>query len=80
MQITTISSAMDFLLFVDNFCRKMWVYFLKNKSDAFIEFKYLRLSLKGVCSEGSSDLITEANFVLMNLLMFLRKAFNVCTI
>jgi transposase InsO family protein len=28
-----------FLLFVDDFSRKMWVYFLKLKSDVFNEFK-----------------------------------------
>ena len=28
-----------FLLFVDDFSRKMWVYFLKKKSDAFLVFQ-----------------------------------------
>lgn len=39
MNTTSIIGARDFLLFVDDFSRKMWVYFLKLKSDMFKEFQ-----------------------------------------
>ena len=35
MNTTSIISAKYFLLFVDDFSRKMWVYFLKLKYDVF---------------------------------------------
>ena len=34
-----ITGAKYFLMFVDDFNRKMWVYFLKVKSDVFKEFQ-----------------------------------------
>jgi transposase InsO family protein len=39
MKTTSITGARYFLLFVDDFNRKMWVYFLKLKSDVFKEFQ-----------------------------------------
>jgi transposase InsO family protein len=39
MNMTSITGARYFLLFVDDFSRKMWVYFLKLKSEVFNEFQ-----------------------------------------
>jgi transposase InsO family protein len=39
MRTISISDTKYFLLFVDDLSRKMWVYFLKQKSNAFHEFK-----------------------------------------
>jgi len=39
MNTASITGARYFLLFVDDFSRKMWVYFLKLKSDVFKEFQ-----------------------------------------
>ena len=36
---TPILWSKYFVLFVDDFSRKMWVYFLKKKSDAFLVFQ-----------------------------------------
>ena len=35
----SLSNAQYFISFVDDFSRKVWVYFLKNKSEAFAKFK-----------------------------------------
>jgi hypothetical protein len=37
--MTSFIGAMYFLLFVDYYSRKMWVYFLKLKSEVFNEFQ-----------------------------------------
>jgi hypothetical protein len=39
MNMASITSAKYFLLFVDDYSRKMWVYFLKMKSEVFNEFQ-----------------------------------------
>jgi hypothetical protein len=39
MNTTSITGAKYFLLFVDDFSRKMWVYFFKLKYDVFKEFQ-----------------------------------------
>jgi transposase InsO family protein len=39
MNMTSIIGAKYLLLFVDDFSRKMWVYFLRLKSDMFKEFQ-----------------------------------------
>ncbi|KAL0457718.1 UNVERIFIED_CONTAM: Retrovirus-related Pol polyprotein from transposon TNT 1-94 [Sesamum latifolium] len=39
IQSTIIRSEFIFILFIDDFTRKMWVYFLKHKSEAFETFK-----------------------------------------
>jgi hypothetical protein len=39
MQTPSISGRLYFLTFIDDFSRKVWVYFLKYKSDVFVVFK-----------------------------------------
>ena len=44
MLVTSCTSFRHFILFVDDFTRFTWIYFLKNKSDAysiFLEFESL---------------------------------------
>ncbi|XP_075110572.1 uncharacterized protein LOC142181555 [Nicotiana tabacum] len=37
--VTSLGGSHYYVTFIDNFTRKVWVYFLKNKSDVFITFK-----------------------------------------
>jgi hypothetical protein len=46
MRTISIFGARFFLLFVDDFTRKMWVHFLKQKLDVFIEFKIFKVTVK----------------------------------
>ena len=39
MRIASLSKNLYFLLFIDDFSRMTWVYFLKEKSQAFSVFK-----------------------------------------
>jgi transposase InsO family protein len=39
MNTTSITGAKYFLLFIDDYSRKMWLYFLKLKSEVFNEFQ-----------------------------------------
>ena len=54
MKNQSISGSFYFLTFIDDFSRKVWVYFLKNKSDTFTEFKEFKFVLEkqsGKCLE-----------------------------
>jgi transposase InsO family protein len=44
MNTASITGPRYFLLFVDDFSRKMWEYFLKLKSDVFEEFQNFKAS------------------------------------
>ena len=46
LEVPSISHAVYFLTFIDDFSRKSWVYFLKNKSEVFSIFQILNLWLK----------------------------------
>ena len=39
MSITSLNNNMYFILFIDDYSRMTWVYFLKNKSQALSMFK-----------------------------------------
>lgn len=39
MQTPSLGGSLYFLTFIDDFSRKTWIYFLKEKSDAFYKFK-----------------------------------------
>jgi hypothetical protein len=43
MKTSSIYKARYFLVFVDDFSRKMWVYFLKQKSDVVDELKKFKV-------------------------------------
>ena len=38
MQVTSIGGSTYFMTFIDDFSHRTWVYFLKNKSEAFDNF------------------------------------------
>lgn len=42
MQTQSIGGSSYFLTFIDDFSRKIWIYFLKNKSDTFSKFKQFK--------------------------------------
>lgn len=52
-----------YVTFIDDFTRKVWVYFLKNKSDVFVTFKrwksevenYISLKLKCLKSDNGRE-------------------------
>ena len=39
MQEKSIAGSLYFLTFIDDFSRKIWVYFIKYKSETFLKFK-----------------------------------------
>ena len=39
MQTQSIGGSFYFLTFIDDFSRKTWIYFLRNKSETFSKFK-----------------------------------------
>ncbi|KAJ0566077.1 putative RNA-directed DNA polymerase [Helianthus annuus] len=42
MQVSSLGNSWYYLLFVDDFTRMSWVYFLTNKSEAFAKFKIFK--------------------------------------
>ena len=52
--MTPISGAMYFLLFVDDYIKKMWVYFLKLKYEVFNEFQ----NIQSLVGESSCHIAT----------------------
>ncbi|WVY95447.1 hypothetical protein V8G54_034535 [Vigna mungo] len=43
VEVESVGNKRYFLLFVDNYSRKIWVYFLKEKSEAFKKFKEFKV-------------------------------------
>ena len=39
MPIQSLGGSIYFLTFIDDFSRKIWIYFIKNKSKTFVKFK-----------------------------------------
>jgi transposase InsO family protein len=46
MQTQSIGESFYFLTFIDDFIRKIWIYFLKNKSEIFSRFKEFKAKEK----------------------------------
>ena len=38
-RVSSIGGARYFLSLIDDYSRKVWIYFLKNKSETFLKFK-----------------------------------------
>jgi hypothetical protein len=58
MQSPSIGGSTYFLTFIDDFSRKMWIYFLKHKSNAlgcFQQFKSLMEKQSGYCIKCLRD-------------------------
>lgn len=49
MQTPSLSNSKYFLLFIDDFSRICWVYFLKSKSEAFSEFLIFKAQVEKEC-------------------------------
>ena len=46
MQTDSICGSVYFLMFIDDFSRKFWIYFLRHKSETFAKFKYFKAEAK----------------------------------
>ena len=46
MQTESIGGSFYFLMFIDDFSRKIWIYFLKHKSETFAKFKEFNVEAK----------------------------------
>ena len=49
MQVTSIGGSTYFMTFIDDFSRRTWVYFLKNKSEAFNKFLEFKAQAEKEC-------------------------------
>jgi hypothetical protein len=49
MQVTSIGGSTYFMTFIDDFSHRTWVYFLKNKSEAFDKFVEFKAQAKREC-------------------------------
>jgi hypothetical protein len=46
MQTNSIGSSVYFLTFIDDFSRKIWIYFLRHKSETFAKFKEFKVEVE----------------------------------
>ena len=67
MKTPSLGSQMYFLIFIDDFSRMTWAYFLKEKSEAFAIFKNPLLRRKNVAASKSFAVIEEVNTQVENL-------------
>ena len=56
---TSLGGCRYFLLFVDDFSRMTWVYFLKQNSEAFEKFKTFRQLIENEVKENIGTLRTD---------------------
>jgi hypothetical protein len=59
LRITLVAGARYFLLIVDDFSRKMWVYFLKKKSVGFSKFEVFKKIVEKESSGSVKALLTN---------------------
>ena len=59
MQVTSIGGNTYFMTFIDNFSHRTWVYFLKNKSEAFDKFVEFKAQAERECGHYIKVLISE---------------------
>lgn len=76
MRTTSLGGSKYFLLFIDDYSRMRWVYFLTNKSETFEHFR----KFKALVEKQSGSYIKAPrtdrggeNFHLMNLICFVRR-------
>jgi hypothetical protein len=48
MQTQSIGRSFYFMTFINDFSRKIWIYFLKNKYDTFSNFRYFKSEVKKI--------------------------------
>ena len=75
MQNQSIGGSFYFLKFIDDFSRKVWVYFLKHKSDTSHISKSSRLKQRNKVANLSKfwDQMEEENMILESLLIFVNN-------
>ena len=49
MQATSIEGSTYFMILIDDFSRRTWLYFLKSKSEAFDKFLEFKAQAKREC-------------------------------
>ncbi|PKA48313.1 Retrovirus-related Pol polyprotein from transposon TNT 1-94 [Apostasia shenzhenica] len=59
MQTPSLNNSKYFLLFVDDLSRKSWLYFIKQKSEAFSKFLIFKASAEKECGEPIQILRTD---------------------
>ena len=69
-RVPSIGGARYFLTLIDDYSRKVWIYFLKNKSETFLKFKELKILVKTQTYRKVKKLRTD------NGLEFLSNDFN----
>jgi transposase InsO family protein len=72
VKIESICGSFYFLTFIDDFSRKIWIYFLRHKSETFAKFKEFKVEakkqsgkyIKSLSSDGGGEYnsIEFANF------------------
>ena len=69
-QVLSLGGARYFLTIIDDYSRKVWIYFLKNKSETFLKFKEWKILVETQVSRKVKKLRTN------NGLEFLSNDFN----
>ena len=69
-QVLSLGGARYFLTLIDDYSRKVWIYFLKNKSETFLKFKEWKILVETQVSRKVKKLRTN------NGLEFLSNDFN----
>ena len=63
MPTPSLSGKLYFLTFIDNFSRKVWVYFLKCKSDVFAIFKEFKAKVEKESGYSIKTLRTDQGVI-----------------
>ncbi|WJZ90886.1 hypothetical protein VitviT2T_010001 [Vitis vinifera] len=69
-RVSSIGGARYFLTLIDDYSRKVWIYFLKNKSETFLKFKEWKILVETQVGRKVKKLRTD------NGLEFLSNDFN----
>ena len=69
-RVLSLGGARYFLTLIGDYSRKMWIYFLKNKSDTFLKFKEWKILVETQVGIKVKKLRTD------NGLEFLSNVFN----
>jgi transposase InsO family protein len=48
MSATSLSGYVNYVSFIDDFSRKTWIYFLKNKDEVFSRFKEFKARVENI--------------------------------
>jgi hypothetical protein len=76
MNIVLLSNNVYFILFIDDFSRMTWVYFLKTKSQAFSMFRNFKKMAETQSDKKKSrclELITKESILLKSSMSFVKK-------